>query len=137
MSTGQTNQAAEHQLKEDSDGHGDNQRNASEAHKAQNNSKAIVAKPGDIICGRGFHIANHRGNLDFHFIINTYREEYLSSKRPHKTRITKHVLKEIKSSGARFIKSVSNGSNVDTWEEVDYATAYKKVSHALRLRITN
>eukprot|EP00526_Cylindrotheca_closterium_P021568 CAMPEP_0113636874 /NCGR_PEP_ID=MMETSP0017_2-20120614/19268_1 /TAXON_ID=2856 /ORGANISM="Cylindrotheca closterium" /LENGTH=105 /DNA_ID=CAMNT_0000547809 /DNA_START=668 /DNA_END=981 /DNA_ORIENTATION=+ /assembly_acc=CAM_ASM_000147 len=105
MPTNQNNQAAEHQLKEDSDSQSDNQRDASEAHKSQSNGKAIVAKPGDIICGRGFHIANHRGNLDFHLMVNEYREEYLSSKRPHKTRITKHVLKEIKSSGARFIKS--------------------------------
>eukprot|EP00526_Cylindrotheca_closterium_P001134 CAMPEP_0113621012 /NCGR_PEP_ID=MMETSP0017_2-20120614/10726_1 /TAXON_ID=2856 /ORGANISM="Cylindrotheca closterium" /LENGTH=91 /DNA_ID=CAMNT_0000530725 /DNA_START=456 /DNA_END=727 /DNA_ORIENTATION=+ /assembly_acc=CAM_ASM_000147 len=91
MSTNQTNQAAEPQPKEDSDGHGDNKSDASAARRKQGNSKAIVAKPGDIICGRGFHIANHRGNLNFHLIINTYREEYLSSKRPHKTRITKHV----------------------------------------------
>eukprot|EP00526_Cylindrotheca_closterium_P019485 CAMPEP_0113640304 /NCGR_PEP_ID=MMETSP0017_2-20120614/21152_1 /TAXON_ID=2856 /ORGANISM="Cylindrotheca closterium" /LENGTH=227 /DNA_ID=CAMNT_0000551577 /DNA_START=60 /DNA_END=743 /DNA_ORIENTATION=- /assembly_acc=CAM_ASM_000147 len=104
---------------------------------APNNGKAIVAKPGDIICGRGFHIANHRGNLNFHLIVNKYRDEYLSSKRPHKTRITKHVLKEIKASGARFIRSVSDKNNVDRWEEVDHATAYKKVSHALRLRTKN
>ncbi|CAJ1952803.1 unnamed protein product [Cylindrotheca closterium] len=117
---------------------GDSQMQSLAAHRASvNSSRAIVAKPGDIICGRGFHIANHRGNLDLHLIINKHRDEYLQSKRPNKTRIIKHILQEIKKTGARFIKLVSDESNVDTWEEVDYETAYKKVSHALRLKKKN
>jgi hypothetical protein len=136
MSTNQANQSAEHQTKGDGEV-GDNQRDSSAVHRGQVNSKAIAAKPGDIICGRGFHIANHRGNLDLHLIINNYRDEYLASRRPEKTKIIKRVLKEVKSTGARFIRSVSDERNVDTWEEVDYDTAYKKVSHALRLRTKN
>lgn len=138
MSTKKINQSAEHQPTEDNDGPGDNQMDSSAQRRAQDsNNKAIVANPRDITCGRGFHIANHRGNLDLHLIVNQYREQYLESIRPEKTKIIKHVLKEIKSTGARFIRSVSDGSNVDTWDEVDYATAYKKVSHALRLRTKN
>lgn len=138
MSTKKISPSAEHQLTEDSHCPGDNQMDSSAQHGAQsNNSKAIVAKPGDIICGRGFHIANHRGNLDLHLLINQYREQYLEAKRPEKTKIIKHVLREINSTSARFIRSVSDGNNVDTWEEVGYATAYKKVSHALRLRTKN
>ncbi|CAJ1952805.1 unnamed protein product [Cylindrotheca closterium] len=112
---------------------------SSSNHSSSSNSKsrAVVAKPIDIICGRGFHITNHRGNLDFHLIVNSYRDEYLQSKRPNKTRITKQIIKEIHATGARFIRKVSYESDVDTWEEVDYATAYKKVSHALRLRTAN
>jgi len=136
MSTNQANQSTEHQTKGDGEV-GDNQRDSSAVHRGQVNSKAIAAKPGDIICGRGFHIANHRGNLDLHLIINKYRDEYLSSRRPEKTKIIKRVLKETKSTGARFIRSVSDERNVDTWEEVDYTTSYKKVSHALRLRTKN
>ncbi|CAJ1952799.1 unnamed protein product [Cylindrotheca closterium] len=136
MSTNQAKPSAERQPTKDSK-LDDSQMKSSAAHRASNNSKAMVAKPGDIICGRGFHIANHRGNLDLHLIINKHRDEYLQSKRPNKTRIIKHILQEIKKTGARFIKSVSDESNVDTWEEVDYETAYKKVSHALRLRTKN
>ncbi|CAJ1952801.1 unnamed protein product [Cylindrotheca closterium] len=136
MSTNQAKPSAERQPTKDSK-LDDSQMKSSAAHRASNNSKAMVAKPGDIICGRGFHIANHRGNLDLHLIINKHRDEYLQSKRPNKTRIIKHILQEIKKTGARFIKSVSDESNVDTWEEVDYETAYKKVSHALRLKKKN
>mmetsp|Transcript_23590 Transcript_23590/g.57835 ORF Transcript_23590/g.57835 Transcript_23590/m.57835 type:complete len:201 (+) Transcript_23590:213-815(+) len=114
-----------------------NQRNSSSANKQSKKGKAVVASPTDIICGRGFHIVNHRGNLNFHLIVNEHRKNYLKSRRPEKTKIIKHVLDEIKKSGARFIRSVSTSSNVDTWEEVDDETAYKKVSHALRLRTKN
>ena len=100
-------------------------------------SRIIAANPTDIICGRGFHIVNHRGNLNLHLLVNDYREEYLRSKRTDKTRIIKHVLGELKSNGARFIRKVSNGRTADEWEEVDDETAYKKVSHALRLRTQN
>lgn len=101
-------------------------------------SRIIAANPTDIICGRGYHIVNHRGNLNLHLLVNGYREEYLKAKqRSDKTRIIKHVLGELKSAGARFIRKVSNGRTADEWEEVDDATAYKKVSHALRLRVQN
>ncbi|CAJ1943235.1 unnamed protein product [Cylindrotheca closterium] len=102
--------------------------------------RTIQAKPTDIVCGRGFHIVNHRGNLNFHLIVNKYRKAYLESKRAQKTKIIKRVLEKVQKSGARFIRSFSDESTncgLDTWEEVDYATAYKKVSHALRLRTKN
>ncbi|CAJ1952795.1 unnamed protein product [Cylindrotheca closterium] len=114
------------------DGNGTNRRDSSAP-----SQRALVAAPTDVICGRGIHIANHRGNLDLHLMVNNYRDAYLASRRPEKTKIIKHVLKEMKSTGARFIRKVTDGSSADTWEEVDYATAYKKVSHALRLRTVN
>ncbi|CAJ1952797.1 unnamed protein product [Cylindrotheca closterium] len=136
MSSNQANQSTEHQTAEDGE-LGDNQRKSSAANTAEVKSKALVAKPSDIVCGRGFHISNHRGNLDLHLIINEYRDEYLASRRPEKTKIIKLVLKKVKSAGSRFIRCVSDRGDVDRWEEVDYATAYKKVSHALRLRTKN
>ena len=69
---------------------------------------------------------------------NTYREEYMTSRRADKRRLTKLVLGELKNTGARFIRRVaSNGQTADEWEEVDDETAFKKVSHALRLRTKN
>ena len=97
----------------------------------------LSANPTDVICGRGYHIVNHRGNLNLHLMVNGYREEYVNSKRPDKRRITKHVLNELKNSGVRFIRKVSNGQDADEWEEVDEEAAYRKVSHALRLRTKN
>jgi len=91
----------------------------------------------DIICGRGLHIAKHRGNLTLHRVANHYRERYLKSPRPGKAKIIKHILDEIKSTGARFIRKVSDGQSAEKWEVVDDEAAYNKVSHALRLRTTN
>eukprot|EP00526_Cylindrotheca_closterium_P018818 CAMPEP_0113629518 /NCGR_PEP_ID=MMETSP0017_2-20120614/15324_1 /TAXON_ID=2856 /ORGANISM="Cylindrotheca closterium" /LENGTH=356 /DNA_ID=CAMNT_0000539921 /DNA_START=19 /DNA_END=1089 /DNA_ORIENTATION=+ /assembly_acc=CAM_ASM_000147 len=136
MSGQQLNESSggEDQSSKDGDGLGatDTKRDSSARSRS-----TLVAAPTDIICGRGIHIANHRGNLDLHLMVNNYREAYLASRRQQKTKIIKHVLKEVKHSGARFIKKVSDGKNADSWEEVDDATAYKKVSHALRLRTTN
>ena len=101
------------------------------------NRSRVLGSSGDIICGRGFHIANHHGNLNFHRIVNKYRDMYLSSSRDHKAKLTKLVLDEVKSTGAKFIRRVSDENGADEWGEVDEATAYKKVSHALRLRTTN
>lgn len=106
---------------------------------SNNNSvRSIAACPMDIICGRGFHIVNHRGNLNLHLTVNKYRDEYQQSKRSHKTKMIKQILSETKSTGARFIRRVSNGANgVDEWEEVGDVTAYQKISHALRLKTLN
>lgn len=101
------------------------------------NRSRVLASPGDIICGRGFHISNHRGNHNLHRIVNKYRGMYLSSSRDHKAKLIKLVLDEVKSKGAKFIRKVSNENGADEWEEVDDAIAYKKVSHALRLRTTD
>ena len=116
-----------------------NARNQSKSSSSSIGSRRIVALPTDIICGRGFHIVNHRGNLNLHLMVNSHREEYTAARRSEKTKITKRLLCEIKNSGARFIrKVVSDGkSHADEWEEVDDVTAYKKVSHALRLRTKN
>ena len=57
----------------------------------------VQAKNKDIICGRGYHIVNHSGNLNLHLLVNKHREEYLKSKRSDKRKITMHILEMIKS----------------------------------------
>ena len=134
MSNNQVEEStSRHQSSEHNIELGSNQRNAPAPTRAR-----ISANPTDIICGRGFHIVNHRGNLNLHLMANTYREEYMISQRVDKRRITKLVLDELKNTGARFIrKVVSNGEGADEWEEVEDEAAFKKVSHALRLRTKN
>ena len=97
----------------------------------------VTADPADIICGRGVHISSNPGNLNLHLMANAYREEYLLSRRCEKRKITKHIRDEITSTGARFVRKVSDEQGAEKWEVVDDETAYKKVSHALRLRTTN
>ena len=97
----------------------------------------VQANPADIICGRGLHIMNRHGNLNFHLLVNRYRQTYLTSTRRDKAAITRHIVQEIKSTGARFLRRFDEDNqrvDDDRWAEVDDKAAYKKVSHALRLR---
>ncbi|CAJ1951364.1 unnamed protein product [Cylindrotheca closterium] len=96
----------------------------------------VSGSPRDIICGRGLHIMNHHGNHNLHLIVDRYRQTYLTSTRRDKAAITQHIVKQLKSTGARFLRRFNDDSD-DKWLEVDDKTAYKKVSHALRLRKSN
>ncbi|CAJ1951368.1 unnamed protein product [Cylindrotheca closterium] len=93
----------------------------------------VSGSPRDILCGRGLHIMNHHGNLNLHLIVDQYRQAYLSSTRREKAAITRNIVQQLKSTGARFLRRFDDESD-DKWVEVDDDTAYKKVSHALRLR---
>ena len=92
-----------------------------------------IVRSKNIICGRGLHVSCHHGNLNLHRIADRYRQTYLASPRRDKSTIVRQIIHEIKSTGAKFIRRVDGGT-VDAWVEVDYKTAYTKVSHALRLR---
>ncbi|KAL3937917.1 MAG: hypothetical protein SGBAC_007065 [Bacillariaceae sp.] len=63
----------------------------------------------------------------------TYRQAYVFMTRKEKADITRRIVQEIKSTGARFIRRF-NDAGEDKWVEVDDKTAYNKVSHALRLK---
>ena len=94
----------------------------------------VTGTPRDVLCGRGFHILNHHGNLRLHILVNKYRKMYFNSRRKDKPHIIRKILQEVKETGARFMKRV-NGDN--SWVEVDDECAYEKVSHALRLQKKN
>ncbi|KAL3927931.1 MAG: hypothetical protein SGBAC_012874, partial [Bacillariaceae sp.] len=63
-----------------------------------------------------------------------YRQAYLTSTRKEKADITKRIVGELKSTGARFLRRFNDNGDGSCWVEVDDKTAYKKVGHALRLR---
>lgn len=95
----------------------------------------VSPRPEDILCGRGLHIMNRTGNLSLHLLVNSYREKYQNSTRRDKAELVRQIVQEIKSSGARFLRRVDDESGRDgRWVEVDYKTAFRKISHALRLR---
>mmetsp|Transcript_4592 Transcript_4592/g.10851 ORF Transcript_4592/g.10851 Transcript_4592/m.10851 type:complete len:318 (-) Transcript_4592:587-1540(-) len=93
----------------------------------------VSGSPRDIICGRGLHIMNHHGNHNLHVIVDRYRQAYLGSTRKEKAAITRSIVEQLKSTGARFLRRFNDDGD-DKWMEVDDKTAYKKVGHALRLR---
>eukprot|EP00980_Cylindrotheca_fusiformis_P022487 scaffold9345_cov120-Cylindrotheca_fusiformis.AAC.16 len=103
----------------------------------QQRPKRIVRTPRDVLCGRGFHITNHHGNLQFHILVNKYRERYQNSqRRKDKQRITRLVINETKKTGARFLKRVEDTEGF-RWVELHYKQTYEKVSHTLRLQRIN
>eukprot|EP00980_Cylindrotheca_fusiformis_P025830 scaffold14697_cov124-Cylindrotheca_fusiformis.AAC.5 len=103
--------------------------------KQQN--EGVVGNPRDILCGRGFHITNHHGNLQFHLLVNKYRESYRKAeRRKEKQKIIRLVINETKKTGARFIRRVEDTRGTRL-VELDSKKAYEKVSHALRLQRTN
>ena len=102
----------------------------------QHQTERIVGNPRDILCGRGLHILNHHGNLQLHLLVNKYRQSYRQSRRHEKSRIIRTIIRETKSTGARFLKRITGGGD-ERWVEVDDKKAYEKVSHALRLQRIN
>lgn len=93
----------------------------------------VSGSPRDILCGRGLHIMNHHGNHNLHLIADSYRQGYLTSTRKEKAAIARHIVQKLKSTGARFLRRYKDNGK-DKWVEVEDDTAYRKVSHALRLR---
>jgi hypothetical protein len=72
-------------------------------------------------------------------MVDRYRQAYLTSTRKDKAAITRRIVQELKSTGARFLRRFNDDENRDDkkWVEVDDKTAYNKVGHALRLRKTD
>eukprot|EP00980_Cylindrotheca_fusiformis_P022490 scaffold9345_cov120-Cylindrotheca_fusiformis.AAC.19 len=100
-------------------------------------TERVVGNPRDVLCGRGFHITNHHGNLQFHLLVNKHRESYRKAQqRKEKQRIIRLVIEETKKTGARFLKRVEDTGGTGL-VELDYKKAYEKVSHALRLQRIN
>ncbi|CAJ1951360.1 unnamed protein product [Cylindrotheca closterium] len=112
---------------------GNNSFNCSDTDTSKPTMVPVSGSPRDIICGRGLHIMNHHGNHNLHLLVDRHRQSYLTSTRREKAAITQHLVQQLKSTGARFLRRFNDDSD-DKWVIVDDKTAYKKVSHALRLR---
>ena len=93
----------------------------------------VSPNPNDIICGRGLHITTHDGNFFLHQTVSKFRQRYTVASRKEKADITKQIVQQIKSTGARFIRRSDEATGV-VWVEVDNDVAYSKVGHALRRR---
>jgi len=92
--------------------------------------------PQDVLCGRGMPFQLYPGNLHLHRVADSYRDEYMGSRRAEKPKIIKKIIKEIRDTGARFIKphGTFRSNDQDSWVEVDEQYAYEKVAHVLRHR---
>ena len=120
---------------------GNDTNNSKKKRKSRTNSQqaaeAVTGTPRDVLCGRGFHIMNHHGNLQLHLLVNKYKPQYFRSRQNEKIRIVESIIRQMKETGARFLRRVKKEDAETIWVEADHACAYEKVSHALRLQRKN
>jgi len=92
-------------------------------------------KNKDVLCGRNQLSFNHHGNKEFRAFMNTQRSEYENiSRMKDKTKLIDKIIREIKNSGARFLKreDIKEINCRDSWFIIDDQCIHEKVSHALR-----
>lgn len=83
----------------------------------------------DVICGRGAHVTEHRGNLQMRGFCVDVRDEYMAAEKSQKSDLINSVVQKVRNTGGRFLKK-----DLDTgfWWEIGDAEAKRKVSQVLR-----
>jgi len=88
----------------------------------------------EVLCGRGRHINNHAGNVQFRNMIHSKKKEYLlapSTKKLEKAHIAASIVNDIRTMHppGRFLME-ERGTGM--WFAIGVAKAMKKTGHALR-----
>ena len=91
----------------------------------------------DVLCGRGGRINNHAGNVQFRYIIQAKKKQYLnlSTKKLEKAHIAASIVHDIRTMmdpPGRFLKEDRVGAGVGLWFDIGDASAIKKTGQALR-----
>jgi hypothetical protein len=88
-----------------------------------------IGVPGrnDVLLGRGKGFQQHSGNVRYRYLIEEHYNQYESSSKMEKKKLTEEVVRIIKEPSGRFLKEDSAG-----WAEVEDGVARFKVSHAFR-----
>ena len=89
----------------------------------------LVPREADILLGRGRGAQNHTGNVNYRYLIESFRKRYekIPSKGA-KTQLIREVVDCIYNKGGRFLKQDPYGR----WIPVDPEVARDKVSHSFR-----
>jgi len=90
-----------------------------------------VLVPGelDILLGRGRGAQNHKGNIHYRQVVETFRSRYEQiPQKGAKTQLIREVVAVIYDNGGRFLKQDGFGR----WVPVDPEVARDKVSHSFR-----
>lgn len=92
--------------------------------------------PEDILCGRGMPFQSYPGNIAMHDVVNQHKDEYISCRRSDKPRVIKTIIRQLKNTGARFLKPYGEfqSNDSDRWTKVDEQYIYDKISHVMRHR---
>jgi hypothetical protein len=87
----------------------------------------------DVISGRDKLAFTHPGNRVFRSLVIAHGHAYQAANfRKQKARIVNTIIDVIHNSGGRFLSLEGSGAGSIGWVEMNQATTYQKVAHALR-----
>jgi hypothetical protein len=116
------------------------------AHSIDEESNAIVTtlNSNDILLGRGAPNAYYEGNVRFRRLVQTRREEYLSTARhPQKQEIAREIFNQVAEGQGRFLmeikparetKALGVPAGKKAWRVADKSIALEKIKQTLRER---
>ena len=81
----------------------------------------------DVLLGRGKPLQKYSGNLNYHYVIETYHERYEAAAKGVKAELAMEIVMKIKNQGGRFLKQDNVG-----WTVITDEAARTKVSHTFR-----
>jgi len=96
---------------------------------AVNDDVERIHVPGkyDVLLGRGKPLQKYSGNLNYHYVIETYHERYEAAAKGVKAELAMEIVMRIKNQGGRFLKQDEVG-----WTVITDEAAKTKVSHTFR-----
>ena len=103
-------------------------KNNNSSTEANQGARVVVPGPYDVLLGRGKPLQKHPGNLRYHRLVDSYKEEYDQAQKIQKTNIALSIVQKIKDYQGRFLKQDDTGQ----WRTVDDDTARYKVAHTFR-----
>lgn len=81
----------------------------------------------DVLLGRGKPLQKYSGNLNYHYVIETYHDLYEAAAKGRKAELAMEIVKKIKAQGGRFLKQDDVG-----WASITDEAARAKVGHTFR-----
>jgi hypothetical protein len=104
---------------------------ATQHHETHSASTDIT--DADVISGRDKLAFTHPGNRFFRSLVIAHGPAYQAANfRKQKARIVNTIIETIHNSGGRFMSLEGSGAGSISWVEMNQATTYQKVAHALR-----
>jgi hypothetical protein len=89
----------------------------------------LVPREADILLGRGRGAQNHKGNVHYRCVVESFRHRYEKiPQKGAKTQLIREIVDCIHNKGGRFLKQDAYGR----WIPVDPEVARDKVSHSFR-----
>lgn len=88
----------------------------------------------DVISGRGKHVFNHYGNIQFMSLVKRFQLEFDKCQKAHKPILAEKIYRTIQELDppGRFLKLCSKTTSETKWVEMDKKAAIMKIRQAMR-----